>query len=199
MRILFLLLLTFSIFSCKTDGSTLSSSQSVQSVKKMRIMHPDSLQVPSACELISEATVKKLLKVGKFTLSMKDASNPEQKGLRSCFFRWDDPALNFAGIMLQVHTNQVYEHQLDNIPAFVQGLLKDGSMEVDADSPNKFKEFMIGDIKGAYSYKMSRFHWNLGANYGFMLAFNVPLSESDMVEIATEIAEEVNETLAKKI
>lgn len=199
MRILLVVFVIASLFSCKNDGVLSSSSQTVESVKKMRMIHPDSLKVPSACELISQATIKKLLKTGVFPITVKDASNPEQKGLHSCFFRWDDPALNFAGIMLQVNSNQVYEHQQDNITAFVQGLLKDGSMEVDANSPNKFKEFMIGDIKGAYSYKMSRFHWNLGPNYGFMLAFNVPLSEDDMVDIATEIAEEVNETLATKI
>ena len=197
MRILLLLVCCSFIFSCKSD---VISDASVESVKSMKITHPDSLKLPSACELISEATVKKLLKINQQTLlNIKDSSNPEQKRVKSCFFRWDDPSLNFPGIMLQVTTNEVFEEKQDFIPGMIQTLLNDGSMEVDANSPNKFKKFMVGDITGAYSYKMSRFHWNLGTNYGFLLAFNVPLSENDMVDIAEEVAREVNETLAKKI
>ncbi len=197
MRIALIFICSFLIFSCKSD---MMSDGSVEAVKSMKIIHPDSLTLPSACELISEATVKKLLKVNEKTvLNIKDSSNPEQKRVKSCFFRWDDPAMNFPGIMLQVTTNEVFEDKKDFLPGMIQTLLNEGSMEVDANSPNKFKKFMVGDITGAYSYKMSRFHWNLGTNYGFMLAFNVPLSEDDMVEIAEEIAREVNVTLAKKI
>lgn len=197
MRIALFFICSFLIFSCKSD---MMSDASVEAVKSMKIIHPDSLTLPSACELISEATVKKLLKVNEKTvLNIKDSSNPEQKRVKSCFFRWDDPAMNFPGIMLQVTTNEVFEDKMDFLPGMIQTLLNEGSMEVDANSPNKFKKFMVDDITGAYSYKMSRFHWNLGTNYGFMLAFNVPLSEDDMVEIAEEIAREANVTLAKKI
>lgn len=187
------------LISCKNDQSSTSSEVS-QDLSELNtaIINPKDLVIPNACEMLSQEWIKETLGLAltDVTLTEADAGNNNS---RSCFFKWEDPATPNAGIFIQIMTNPVYEEFDKWIGQFVNAKLTEGESVLGNDEPYKYKKFESDNMKGAYSYDLKRFYWNLGNNYLFMLAFNMDITESKMVDHAKKMATEINNNFTEKV
>jgi len=203
MRNLLILSLFILFISCKNDtktGSENDASGQFLKTDNSEATDPAKLTIPSACEMMNEATLQSILKISGSAVNIKEANDPSSNSAKSCFFRWEDADTPNAGILIQIQTNPVFDEYPQYISGFVAAKLTNGETALGADKPSIFKKFTAGETVGAYSYEQSRFYWNLGNNYLFMLAFNIStLGEDKMVDIGKQIVSEVNKNFATKV
>ncbi|MGB4960102.1 MAG: hypothetical protein WBO36_11555 [Saprospiraceae bacterium] len=196
MKQLFSLLILLAFLSCKNDVPVDTKLKEISEKSLKNPTNPDQLKLPKACELLDVAKVQEILKA-KSAVNLKDADDPTNTSASSCFFKWDDPDTPNAGILIQIQKNPVFNEYDQYISTFVSSKITEGETTLGDAAPKKYKTFNAGGFSGAYSFEHSRFYWNIGSDYLFMLAFNVStLSEGDMVEIAEVIAAEVNKNFA---
>jgi hypothetical protein len=194
MKNVLLIGLMISIFACKTDKKTEPTTTTVDGITKIIAADPSTLTVPESCNLITAEDIKNILGVPAGSINVKNADDKDKKGNRSCFFQWDDPATPNAGIMINVMTNPVYAEAQDYFTLMIKSKLEHGETEVGQDKADRFSKFDAGTKGiGAYNFRQSRFYWNRGNDYMFMLAFNMTtLTEKKMVSVAEEIVAKVN-------
>ncbi|MBK9566376.1 MAG: hypothetical protein IPO37_14775 [Saprospiraceae bacterium] len=196
MRNLFWLFIILLTIGCK-DANV---QKELAEMKAEKPVDPKKLKLPSSCEMISQEKIKEIFKVKAPSVNLKDASDPADPKSKSCFFQWDDDDTPNAGIMIQLQTNPVFDDYNEYISKFVTSKLTEGETMLGDDKPTIYKQFDAGGADGAYSFQQARFYWNYGNNYLVMLAFNVStLSESQMVNAAEDIAEEVNKNFIKAV
>ncbi len=184
LKFICLSLLTLTVISCKNE-------------KPKGIVDPEKLPIPNACEMVSDAWIKDNLKLNVKDISIREANSDKNKFFKSCFFQWEESADNpNAGILIQIQTNSVYKEFPEFIAKSIEAKRTDGEMMMDSPDPVKFQKFDVG-LDGAYSYAMKRFYWRIDDNYLFMLAFNIDMSEEEMVDKAETIAEEVTRNFEK--
>jgi hypothetical protein len=201
MRNVAFILLLVAVFGCKNDNGNNSVSPADMTMKPVTVpaKDPKDLKIPSACEMIGEAEIQKILNIAGASVNIKEADDPGNMTTRSCFFKWDDPATPNAGILIQILTNPVYSEYPEYISKFVSSKLTDGETMMGSDKPSIFKKFKSGNTIGAYSFEQGKAYWNLNNDYLFMLAFNVStLSEDKMLQAAEAIVAEVNKNFATK-
>lgn len=196
-----IILLAIFIIACKNDSTTKFDIEttSLTDPKYSKITNPDSLPLPSACEILSPQSLQTALGMS-YTVTLKDSPDPTSDKVKSCFFKWDDPNASNAAILIQVLTNPVYEEFPGYITSAIDSKINSGENMVDDNNPIKYKRFFVGDLKGAYSFEQARFFWSDGYNYQFMLAFNVHyLKEKEMLAAAEKITKEVMAKFYEKL
>ena len=201
MRNVAFILLLVAVLGCKNDNGKNSVSPADMTMKPVTVpaKDPKDLKIPSACEMIGEAEIQKILSIAGASVNIKEADDPGNLTTRSCFFKWDDPATPNAGILIQILTNPVYSEYPEYISKFVSSKLTDGETVMGNDNPSIFKKFKSGNTVGAYSFEQGKAYWNLNNDYLFMLAFNVSTLKEDQLVKATEaIVAEVNKNFASK-
>ncbi len=198
MKQLIFALLILGSLSCKNDDKGKNATNiDPNTVPGAAPVDPNTIKIPSACSMITEAEVQKILGTSA-PVTLKEAPDPHNDKAKSCFFKWDDINTPNAGILVQVLANPVFDEYPEYIATFVSNKLKDGEMMMGQDTPIKYSEFDADGRPGAYSFQQGRFYWTANNNILFMLAFNVStLSERNMKNAAEEIAEIVNENYAK--
>jgi hypothetical protein len=200
MRNVLFLFLIILIAGCKNDPKSGSQADNLIKPDNSAAADPTTLTIPNACEMISESTLQTILNITGSSVNIKEANDPGNKSAKSCFFKWDSADTPNAGILVQILTNPVYSDYPQYISNYVSSKLTEGETVLGSDKATKFNKFTAGGVNGAYSFDQSRFYWNLGNNYLFMLAFNVStLSEEKMVKVAEQIVVEVNKNFATKI
>lgn len=202
MRHTFLLfMLTILMMACKNDKNTDSNIQEneLSDYESNTAIHPDKLPIPGACDMLSQEWIKETLGLTLTDVTLKEADDPSNKNARSCFFRWEDPGTPNAGIFIQIMTNPVFDEYDGWISSFVTAKLKEGETALGNEEAFKYKTYDAGKYKGAYSYDLKRFYWNIGNNYLFMLAFNLDIPESMMLNYAEKISAKVNENFSVKV
>ena len=200
MRYLFFLIVLTSVFACKNDKSDNKlSAVDPSNAQGAAAIDPKTLTVPSACQMISPNEVKEILGTSS-NVTVKESNDPTNDKVKSCFFKWNDPSMPNAGILVQLMTNPVYDEYPQYISTYVSSKLEEGEMTMDQHQPFKYKKFDAADHDGAYSFEQGRFYWTGDANYAFMLAFNVSsLDEDDMVDAAEEIIEVIDHNFKSKV
>ncbi len=202
MRNVAFILLLVAAFGCKNDNSNNSVSPADMTMKPVMVpaTDPKDLKIPSACEMIGETEIQKILNLAGAPVNIKEADDPGNMTTRSCFFKWDDANTPNAGILIQILTNPVYSEYPEYVSKFVTSKLTDGETMMGSDNPSVFKKFKSGNTVGAYSFEQGKFYWNLNNDYLFMLVYNVStLSEEKMVKSAEAIVAEVNKNFASKV
>lgn len=200
MRNVLFFVITMLVLGCKNDPKSGSQADNLIKPDNSEAVDPSTLSIPNACEMISEATLQSILNITGSAVNIKEANDPGNKSAKSCFFKWDAADTPNAGILIQILTNPVYSEYPQYISNYVSSKLTEGETVLGSEKPTRFNKFTAGEITGAYSFDQSRFYWNLGNNYLFMLAFNVSsLSEDKMVNVAEKIVVEVNKNFAGKL
>lgn len=200
MRNVLFLFLIILIAGCKNDSKSGSQADNLIKPDNSEAVDPATLSIPNACEMISEATLQTILNISGSAVNIKESNDPGNTSAKSCFFKWDAADTPNAGILIQILTNPVYSEYPQYISNYVSSKLTEGETVLGAEKATRFNKFTAGGINGAYSFDQSRFYWNLGNNYLFMLAFNVStLSEDKMVQVAEQIVVEVHKNFANKI
>jgi hypothetical protein len=158
------------------------------------------LLVPSACSFLDVEFLAKALNVSSSIIDVKDASTPDQKNSSSCFFKWSDEYLGNAGVMAQVMTNPIYDEYPEWITQFLNTKRVDG--EQDYTTTNelyKYKDWKeLGD-DGAYCAELGKYHWRLGNDYLFLLAFNLDITPQKQKELAKTIGAKIMENFNIKV
>jgi len=201
MRNVAFILLLIATFGCKNDSSNDSVSPADMTMKPVMVQakDPKDLTIPSACEMIGEPEIQKILNISGIYVDIKEADDPGNLTTKSCFFKWNDPNTPNAGILIQILTNPVYDEYPEYISKFVSSKLTDGETLMGNDNPSRFKKFKSGNTVGAYSFEQGKFYWNHNNDYLFMLAFNVStLTNDQMVKSAEAIVAEVNKNFVSK-
>lgn len=148
--------------------------------------------VPDACTLITEAEVAAIIGLAEADVNLKDGSNKLTATTRSCFFRWADSSSPSAGILIQVQKNPIPEEYADWPILFIDSKIKNGEQTFDGtDVSYKFKKWDVVGDAGCYSYDAGKYHWRLGNQYVFMVAFNTSVNEKTQMKQATALAKKV--------
>jgi hypothetical protein len=191
--LLFIILMTV---GCKDS----TVKQELEEMRKEKAVDPKKLKLPSSCEMITQEKLIEIIKIKAPTVNLKDASDPGNPNSKSCFFQWDDADTPNAGILIQLQTNPVFGEYNQYISQFVTSKLTEGETMLGDEKPTIYKKFDAGGVDGAYSFQQARFYWNYGDNYLVMLAFNIStLSESQMVDVAEDLAAEINSNFVKAV
>lgn len=200
MRYLLLFVLFASFIACKNDKSDNKLAiVDPNNAKGAAAVDPKTLTVPSACQMITTGEVQKIIGTSA-TVMLKESNDPTNDKVKSCFFKWNDPSMPNAGILVQLMTNPVYDEYPQYISTYVSSKLEEGEMTMDQQAPFKYKKFNAAGHDGAYSFEQGRFYWTGDANYAFMLAFNVnSFDEDDMVDAAEEIIEVIDSNFKSKV
>jgi len=149
------------------------------------------MSVPDACTLLSTKTVSEIMKTDIKGVEIKDGSNANSKHSRSCFWKWDDPGISNAGVMVQVMTNPVPNEVPEYLRLFIDSKRTEGEQAFNSNENYKYKNFDGFGDDGAYSHDMHKYLWRIGEEYSFMIAFNTTLQERKELAAAKKIAEEV--------
>lgn len=185
-------------FGCKNEN--VSVNQALKELQNEKTIDPKKLKLPDACQMISEVKLKEILNITKSTINLKDATDPQSPNAKSCFFKWDDDNTPNAGILIQLQTNPVFDEYNEYISKFVSSKLSEGETTLGDDKPSKYLKFNAGGVSGVYSFQQARFYWNYGNNYLVMLAMNIStLTESQMVNVAEKMAEEINKNFVAQV
>lgn len=196
MKNLFWLFFILLFIGCK-DADV---KRELEEMKTEKPVDPKKLSLPSSCEMISQEKIKEIFKITVPSVNVKDASDPADPKIKSCFFQWDDDDTPNAGIMIQLQTNPVFDEYNEYISKYVSAKLTEGETMLGDDKPSLYKKFDAGGVDGAYNFQHARFYWNYGNNYLVMLAFNIStLSESQMVDVAEDVAAEINSNFVKAV
>jgi hypothetical protein len=160
--------------------------------------NPTDLILPIACDLISLDEVKACLSVAD--IQVKSTGNPGDVKVSNCFFKWEDPATPYAGMLLQVMTNPIYDDNPEYISYLVESKLTEGEAVQGGSRNVLFKETMVGRVKVVYAIENARLYWNVGDNYLFMLSFNIAgLQEERMLAMAKKLVPVINKNILGKL
>jgi len=147
--------------------------------------------LPEPCGLLSDGFIANVIGVEKDAITLKDGSNPATPYARSCFFRWDHRGTPNSGVLIQVQSNPVPNEFPDWAPYYLQAKRNQGEKSPDGSLVFKYKDFDKMGVDGAYSYDLHRYLWRDAKNYVYMVAFNLPATESEEVEWARKLGAEL--------
>lgn len=147
--------------------------------------------VPNACDLVSDKFIANALGLQKGAIEIKDGSTKVSKHSRSCFYKWEDPNVNDAGIMIQAMGNPVKEEAPEYLVLYLESKKTKGETDYNENKQIVFKDFDVVGDDGAYSYEMHRYHWRIGDQRLYTIAFNTHMSEQEEYDIAVKVAKEI--------
>lgn len=147
--------------------------------------------LPEPCELLSDNFIANVIGVNKDAINLKDGSNPATPYARSCFFRWDHNGIPNSGVLIQVQSNPVPNEFPEWAPYYLQAKRNTGEKSPDGLTTFKYKNFEGMGVDGAYSFELHRYLWRDAKDYVYMVAFNLPSTESEEVEWARKLGQEL--------
>lgn len=149
------------------------------------------LNLPEPCGLLSDAFIANVIGVEKDAVTLKDGSNPATPYARSCFFRWDHNGIPNSGVLIQVQSNPVPNEFPEWAPYYLQAKRNSGEKSPDGSTTFKYKDFEGMGVDGAYSFELHRYLWRDAKDYVYMVAFNLPSTESEEIEWAKKLGAEL--------
>lgn len=147
--------------------------------------------LPEPCGLLSDAFIANVIGVEKDAITLKDGSNAATPYARSCFFRWDHLGTPNSGVLIQVQSNPVPNEFPDWAPYYLQAKRNQGEKSPDGSLVFKYKDFDNMGVDGAYSHDLHRYLWRDAKNYVYMVAFNLPATESEEIQWARKLGAEL--------
>jgi len=150
-------------------------------------------KLPLACDLFTPEFIAGVVGVDAGALTIKDGSHAGNLFSRSCFFKWNDPNVTNAGIMVQVMSNPVEFDAPEYLELYVNGKKQSGETTFDSDTRILYKDFNGFGDDGAYSYELHKYIWRDGHELAYTIAFNNNLSEDEEMAAARKIATKIVE------
>ncbi len=143
----------------------------------------------STCYLIDVQEIAELLGIEANVIQIKDSTprnnNPSHA---SCFFRFEDPRVVSAGILLQIMKSP---EEGEEYAAFAEKMIESkivlGEQSIDG-PPEKFQPLAGFGEGGAYSMAAGRYFWNVGNQLVFSIAFNTAHTPQQQFDIAQQLA-----------
>lgn len=177
--------IVLTILSCKEDKPVTLNGKDLSK----DILEVKDLPIPESCEFLSTKWIANEMDLDPELVGVKNGGATE--GSSGCFFRWSTNERPNAGIFIQIFTNPIEEETNKWASGKIAGMLAGGA-GTSTNNEVGFKELQgLGD-GGAYSDQLSQYHWRIGENYTFLLAFNLDnMSESDKLSLAKKVGEEV--------
>lgn len=149
-----------------------------------------------ACLIIPISKISEILNLPIGDIEIRDSSpqdaNPSHS---SCFFKWEDPAVLSAGILLQLMKNPMGDEYPDYIQRFIDSKRLTGEQTIEGDK-ELFQTFEGFGDDGAYSYEAGKYYWQMDNTVLMGIAFNTSHNEQQQYQIATEIATEMIQNYA---
>lgn len=149
--------------------------------------------LPDACALMSIDNLKSIIGETVGEVQIKDATNAQSKNVKSCFFRWEHEGMPNSGMLMQVQGNPLPDEFPDWAKVFVESKKTSGEKSLAAGGGEleyMYKNFPVG-IDGAYNFELGKYYWRVDNEMVLMLAFNLPVDESIVVDWATQLAKTV--------
>jgi membrane-bound lytic murein transglycosylase len=150
--------------------------------------------LPSACSLLTEAFIGKVIGVDSDYISVKDGSG-KSLTQRSCFFRWDHDGEANSGVLVQIQTNPLPDEFPDWASYYIAAKKNHGDKSADGSSTYRYKDFTTVGVSGAASYDLGRYYWRDAQDRVFMVAFNLPSNETEQLAWAETFAKEVTKNV----
>jgi len=148
-------------------------------------------KLPSACSLINEATIAKIIGVEADYIAQKDGSG-KSATQRSCFFRWEHEGIPNSGVLIQVQKNPLPDEFPEWAAYYVNAKKNQGDKAPDGTSTYRYKDFPGYGVAGAYSSELGRYYWRTKNDIVYMVALNMPEATDVQLGWAKAIAAEVN-------
>lgn len=146
--------------------------------------------IPDACDLLTSKTISKYLKISEAAINLADGSSKKSDLQRACFFKWDDPNMRNAGVMVQVQKNPVADDVPEYFTYMVQSLKTQGETDM-AGLNMKYSDWPGHGDDAAYSTEAGKYVWRLGSDWAFMIAFNTTIDASQQKAAAEAFAKEI--------
>lgn len=178
-------------FTAADGTSAKAAKQNAQQKNKQMAAQGFDARVPDACTLVSTSTIAALVGTDAGAIEIKDGSNANSKHSRSCFFKWDDPGMANAGVMVQVMTNPVVDDVPNYLTLFIDSKKTQGEQAFNSKDTYLYKDFKGFGDDGAASFDMHKYLWRTGDDFAYMVAFNTTLNERQELAAAKKIATEV--------
>lgn len=146
--------------------------------------------VPNACTLIGKQYIAKLFDISPDLVSVKDG-NPSGKHSRGCFYRWDTPEINNAGVLITIQKNSRPDLLDDWAAKFIHDKIDLGEGQTDAGTGKvKYIAWDAGTA-GAFSHELAKYFFQIDDEIVFMVAFNMNSHPAQQLQVATEISKKV--------
>jgi hypothetical protein len=162
------------------------------------IQDPVKLELFDPCTLLPSAKVGTVLQILPEYIMVKPVGNLGDVKAKSCFYKWEDADMPNTGMLLKLMTNPVYDESPDFLDVTLHSKVQNGEFVPGQREKVKFKEAYIGKVKIVYS--KDNVYWNIGSNYQFFLAFNLPkITEEQLLKYCHEMIPAINSELLKKL
>jgi len=160
-----------------------------------KLIHPDSIVLPSPCNLLSLNIAADALGIIEDNISQKFTRGLGDSYSLSCFYKWEEPTTPNAGMLLQVIKNG-YPENSDFISKSFQSKFTQGEFVQHLDRKILYKKHKIGKLEIAYNPETYAAFWHIGDNYMFHLIFNLnTLNEDKFLKIINQVVPEVNKNM----
>ncbi len=153
--------------------------------------------LPSACALIEENAVGKILGIDPRAIGVKDGSGPEAVHSKACFFRWDHEGIANSGVLIQIQDNPVADEHPEWAKYYISSKINQGDKNGDGTGQFRYKDWGVG-VASAYNYEMARYYWRTENDLVFMIAFNLPSAEAQQLVWAEKLYKEVTNNYNSK-
>ena len=177
-----------SLLACKGDKNasadgTTPAANAAPVVEKPKFDE----RLPDACSLLSEDLVVDIIGGQKGAVEIKDGSHSQNLFSRACFFKWEDPGVKNAGIMVQVMLNPVEHDEPEYLSIYIASKKTSGETSMGGEKV-LYKDFPGFGDDGAYSYTFHKYMWRQGNDFSYMIAFNTVMTEAEELAAAKRIA-----------
>lgn len=153
---------------------------------------PPKTNLPSACTLIRDSDIAKIINVNANEITLKDGSGSFSQHSQSCFFRWTHNGVPNSGILIQVQDNPLPDEFPEWASYYVAAKINQGEQKPDGSGSFRYKRQANGlGQAAAYSNELSRYIWRINNEYVFMVAFNLPGGEAQKIKWAEDIGKVV--------
>ncbi len=159
---------------------------------------PINLEVFDPCQLLPADKVGGALQMLPEYISVKPVGNLGEVKARSCFYKWEDADMPNTGMLLKLMTNPVYDDSPDFLLLTLNSKAQNGEFVPGQKEKVKYKEAYIGKVKIVYSTQ--NVYWNIGNNYQFFMAFNLPkITEEQMLKFCHDLIPYINNQMIFKL
>jgi hypothetical protein len=159
---------------------------------------PVKLELYDPCQLLTRERVGSSLQILPENITVKPVGNMGDVKAKSCFYKWEDADMPNTGMLLKLMTNPVYADSPDFLEITLNSKVQNGEFVPGQKEKVKFKETYIGKVKIIYSKE--NVYWNIGSNYQFFMAFNLPrINEEQILKYCHEMIPTINNQLLLKL
>jgi hypothetical protein len=159
---------------------------------------PVKLNLYDPCELLTVDRVGSTLQVLPENIMVKPVGNMGDVKAKSCFYKWEDADMPNTGMLLKLMTNPVYDDSPDFLLMTLNSKAQNGEFVPGQKEKVKYKEAYIGKVKVVYSTQ--NVYWNIGNNYQFFMAFNLPkITEEQMLKFCHDLIPHINNQMIFKL